>query len=55
MDCPRDPKDSPFLVAALTVKADFIISGDNDLLVLGLADTTKIVTVADFALRFAIE
>src|SRR6202035_1408483 len=29
---PRDPKDVPFLAAALATRADFLISGDKDLL-----------------------
>jgi len=29
---PRDPKDAPFLAAALAAHADFLITGDNDLL-----------------------
>src|SRR5439155_3369663 len=29
---PRDPKDAPFLAAALAAHADFLITGDKDLL-----------------------
>jgi putative PIN family toxin of toxin-antitoxin system len=31
-DFPRDPKDAPFLAAAVAWRADFLISGDKDLL-----------------------
>lgn len=31
-DFPRDPKDAPFLAAALAARADFLITGDKDLL-----------------------
>src|SRR5438309_2360444 len=30
-DFPRDPKDAPFLAAALATEADFLITGDRDL------------------------
>lgn len=32
MDFPRDPKDEPYIDLAATVKADFLVSRDNDLL-----------------------
>jgi putative PIN family toxin of toxin-antitoxin system len=35
---PRDPKDAPFLAAALMTHADYLITGDKDLL-----DAKKIV------------
>src|SRR5262249_206862 len=31
-DFPRDPKDTPFLAAALASHADYLITGDKDLL-----------------------
>jgi len=33
LDFPRDPKDAPFLAAALAAHADFLVTGDKDLLV----------------------
>ncbi len=44
----RDPKDNKFIDCALSANADFIITGDNDLLVLKQIDDTKIVTVDEF-------
>jgi len=48
----RDPKDAHILAAALTGAADYLVTGDHDLLV--LADdprlgSLRIVTVAEFA------
>jgi putative PIN family toxin of toxin-antitoxin system len=53
-DFPRDPKDSPFLAAALANRADFLITGDKDLLDAKDIVTTSIVTVAEFSSRFGI-
>lgn len=53
-DFPRDPKDAPFLAAALAARADFLITGDKDLLSARAVVTTRIVTVAEFAREFAI-
>jgi len=47
----RDPKDEHILAAALDGKADYLVTGDKDLLVLREdqhLDTLKIVTVAEF-------
>lgn len=49
---PRDPKDSPFLAAALFSEADFLITGDQDLLSARGLVRTQIVTVAEFAAKF---
>lgn len=46
-DC-RDPKDNKFLNAAVNGHADFIITGDDDLLVLHPFHGVKIVTMTDF-------
>ncbi len=46
-DC-RDPKDNKFLDAAVSGHADFIITGDADLLVLHPFSRVKIVTITDF-------
>lgn len=45
----RDPKDVPFLACAITNAADFLITGDKDLLEAKLSILTHIVTVAEFA------
>jgi putative PIN family toxin of toxin-antitoxin system len=46
----RDPKDDMVLSLALTGKANYIISGDNDLLVLNPFRNVKIVTAEEFLL-----
>lgn len=53
-DFPRDPKDAPFLAAALAAHADFLITGDKDLLDAKDAIATRIVTVAEFYSEFQI-
>lgn len=40
----RDPEDDKFLEVAATVKANFLISGDKDLLILKKFHQTKIVS-----------
>lgn len=50
----RDPKDAPFLAAALAAHAVFLITGDKDLLELGVADGTRIVSVSQFCGEFGI-
>ena len=44
----RDPKDDIFLACAKVAKADYLVSEDNDLLVIGQHHTTRIVKVATF-------
>jgi uncharacterized protein len=44
----RDPKDNYLLALAKDSDADFLITGDRDLLVLEMFDRTKIVTYQDF-------
>jgi putative PIN family toxin of toxin-antitoxin system len=44
----RDPADNKILSAALVGQAQFIVSGDNDLLALGAFGDTKIVTPREF-------
>ena len=44
----RDAKDLYLLSLADTVSADYIVTGDKDLLVLKQHGTTKIVTYTDF-------
>jgi putative PIN family toxin of toxin-antitoxin system len=44
----RDPKDNFLLALAKDGNADYLITGDNDLLVLETFEKTKIVTITDF-------
>jgi putative PIN family toxin of toxin-antitoxin system len=44
----RDPKDNFLLSLAQTVQADFLITGDNDLLVLKRHFSTAIISFNDF-------
>ena len=53
-DFPRDPKDAPFLAAALAVHADFLSTGDKHLLQAKDIVATRIVTVAEFSSEFGI-
>lgn len=48
----RDPKDKIILEAALSVPVDVIVSGDGDLLVLGVFQQIPIVTASDFLERY---
>jgi uncharacterized protein len=47
----RDPEDNKFLNCALTGNADYLISGDKDLLTLKKIGSTKIVSPKQFILR----
>lgn len=44
----RDPNDDMFLECAMRAKADLLIAGDKDLLVLGSYKGTRILTPADY-------
>ena len=44
----RDPKDDRFLATALAARADFLVTEDNDLLVLGAHRGTPILTASQF-------
>jgi putative PIN family toxin of toxin-antitoxin system len=46
---PRDPKDEFFIAAALASDADYLITGDKDLLDEKLLVSTRILRPADFA------
>ncbi len=46
----RDPNDEMFLICAALGSADYLISGDKDLLTLGRFGSTQIVSPADFLL-----
>lgn len=50
----RDPKDAPFLAAALAFHADRVVTGDKDLLSLESVEDTRFVTVAAFAEEFGV-
>lgn len=47
-DAVRDSKDIPILACAVGGKADYIVTGDKDLLVLGVYGSIRIVTVGQF-------
>ena len=44
----RDVKDDFLLNLAIDGKADFLVTGDNDLLILKKVGTTKIITIQEF-------
>jgi len=44
----RDPKDNMLLDCALASKADFLVTGDKDLLDIGRFRQTRILSVAEF-------
>lgn len=44
----RDPKDDYLLYTALAARADYLVTGDNDLLTLDHIAGTKIIVYADF-------
>ncbi len=44
----RDPKDNMFLECAALAKADFLVAGDKDLLVLGSHAGTRIITPLEY-------
>ena len=48
VDLCRDPKDNFLLALAKDGKADYLLTGDKDLLVLKKVDETKIMKIADF-------
>lgn len=48
----RDKKDNFLLNLAIDSKADFLITGDKDLLILEKIENTKIITFADFIQHF---
>ena len=48
----RDPDDNKFIECAIEAGCQYIISGDDDLLSLRQIDSTEIITVSDFFVRF---
>jgi uncharacterized protein len=51
----RDPKDNPILECAVAARADFLVTGDRDLLDLERYEKIRIVTPADFVRQRAEE
>lgn len=49
---PRDPRDAPFLAAALAGAALFLITGDRDLFAAQHLLTTRVVSVTAFCAEF---
>lgn len=49
-DC-RDPKDNKFLEVAVNAEANYLISGDDDLLVLHPYEGVQILAPADFLIK----
>jgi putative PIN family toxin of toxin-antitoxin system len=45
----RDPNDRPILGTAVAGKADYLVTGDKDILVLREVGSTRVVTVRAFA------
>lgn len=54
IEFPRDPKDAPFLAAAIAVGAHYLITGDRDLFSAKLSISTRIVSVSEFVAEFGI-
>jgi putative PIN family toxin of toxin-antitoxin system len=50
----RDPKDRPILITAQKARADYLITGDDDLLTLKKWRHTKIITIAQYQKLFTI-
>ncbi len=48
----RDPKDDFLLALSKKSKANFLLTGDKDLLEIGIYGKTKILTVAEFKEKF---
>ena len=48
VDLCRDEKDNKFLEVAINGKADYLITGDNDLFVLRSFQDVKIITINEF-------
>ena len=47
----KDPKDNFLLSLSVDGKADFLITGDNDLLILTKFRKTTIITISDFLVK----
>ncbi len=47
IDAARDPKDNKILELAMSGEADYIITGDNDLLILKTYGKTKIISISE--------
>lgn len=44
----RDPKDDPIVACAVAGQADYVVSGDQDILVLGSYEGVQMVTAVEF-------
>lgn len=44
----RDPEDNKLLESAVSSQADYLVTSDNDLLVIGELDGTKIISPGEF-------
>jgi predicted nucleic acid-binding protein len=51
---PRDPKDELFIAAILASEAEYLITGDEDLLYLQRLASTQVVKPSEFARIFGI-
>ena len=49
----RDPKDDPILAVAIAGEADYVVTGDNDLLILKEFQGIKIISPAEFLKVFS--
>ena len=48
----RDPKDAKFLELARDSNANYIVSGDKDMLEFGVFENTKIITLGEFLEKY---
>jgi putative PIN family toxin of toxin-antitoxin system len=48
----RDPSDDPILAGALACRADYLVTGDKDLLEIRTIGRTKIISPRDFEILF---
>ena len=48
----RDADDDNVLACALAAKADYLVTGDSDLLIIGIFRGIKIITPREFELLF---
>lgn len=48
----RDPQDDKFISCAVSARADYIVTGDEDLLVLKQYGQTKIISASEFLGKF---
>jgi putative PIN family toxin of toxin-antitoxin system len=51
---PRDPKDAPFLAAAIAHDTDWLVTGDRDLFAAQSLVSARVASVGQFAAEFQI-